>query len=301
MKEPKVGIVVVHFGSLDGTLRCLNSLRALRSPAPRIVVVDNDPSNRLPQEPAAAFSVTVIKSGENRGFAAGCNLGIKEVLKHGGDYVLLVNNDVEVAPRLLRSLCEPFGEDATIGITGPLITYQRDPQKIWFAGGYFNRTFCFTRHPYMGKTLNQTSPSRVVDFITGCCMLIRREVFEEIGLLDEDYFLYFEDLDFCWRAKEAGFKSFLVAEPLVKHETSDRFSPQKAYYFARNPLIFIKKNTSGFNTVTSLLGQFLVRFPYYLQLFVRCKDFRALGAYLRGLGAVLGRGLYPKPATSVDL
>lgn len=289
--EPKVGVVVLSFNSEKNIRDCLISLDKLTYPNYRVIVVDNASADKTVAIVQSEFpEVKLIRNKKNLGFAGGNNIGIRHALEEENcEYVLLLNDDTVVAENLLEELLIPFEDSPDIGIVGPIIMYQDSPEEIWFAGGSFNEIFCYTRHPLMGKRLKEVRVfSGEVDFISGCCLLAKREVFEKVEPLPGKFFLYFEDSFWCHRVKRAGFNSFLVAKPLVWHKTFREVTPLKAYYFARNPLLFIKDDTRGFLKFSNVLGQIFIRLPFYFFLMVRWGEWRSISAYLRGLVAGLG-------------
>ncbi|OGK13629.1 hypothetical protein A3C98_04460 [Candidatus Roizmanbacteria bacterium RIFCSPHIGHO2_02_FULL_37_15] len=264
----KVAIIVLHFGDKKNTIECLDSLKKLNYDHKKIktIVVDN--------------------SKKNLGFAGGINKGLKIGLKDKSiNFFLVLNNDTIVDQNLLTSFFSQIKKDSA-DILGCIISYFLEPKKIWFAGGYLNKTFCFTKHPYLNKPLTSNIQLPKSDFITGACMFMRREVLEKIGLFDENYFLYWEDVDFCYRAVKAKFKILCLDQPLVYHkvsssagtEGSNKLSNLRAYYYARNAFIFMKKH--NLPMLTGIFGQFFIRLPYYLSTVVSLESAKQ---YLKGV------------------
>lgn len=292
MKQPKVGVVVVTFNAQKYLGECLRSLIANTYPL-EVVVVDNGSIDQTVLLVKRDFpQVGLIENKTNLGFAKGANLGLTYFFRQKFKYYLLLNDDTVVRPDLVQKLVEPLIDNPQIGLTGPIITYYQQPTKVWFAGGYFNRLFGYARHPYLNADLTQISfDRREVDFVSGCCLMAKGEVFAQAGFLDEIYENYFEDVFFCLRAKSFGFRSLLVAEPLVRHrisssagqEGSNRLSPFRAYYFARNPLIYVAKEAGWWLKPTLLFGQLAIRLPVYLFGLVRSRDFTSSVAYFHGL------------------
>lgn len=300
MKDPKVGIVIVTYNSESVIKECLKSIFANNYPSMEVVVVDNASSDKTVPTIRKYFKkVHIITSKTNTGFGSANNMGIKYLLKRNSKYILLLNPDTISSPGLVKELINPFSQDKKIGITGCIITYQKNAKKIWFAGGYFNQFFCFTRHSYMDRLVSETIiRSRSVDFITGACMMIKAEVIRKAGFMPEEYFLYFEDVFYCQKIRRKGFSCYLISQPLVSHRTSTStgiaqtniMTPLRAYYFARNPLLYIRKNVNGILRLTNFLGQFCIRFPYYAFQTVKAGDMKALTAYFRGIFDGLFRG-----------
>ncbi len=292
--NPKVGVVVVAYKAEKFILPCLSALRRSTIPVFRVVVVVY---NKSEEKTVAALrrswpNLQIIKSRKNLGFAAGVNIGIRYLLKYGNiNYFLLLNPDTKVSPKLVEELIKPFSNQNKIGVTGPIITYQGKKNIIWFAGGYFNKLFCFSRHPLMDKDVNTAHiKSGETDFITGGCLMIKREVIDKVPI-DEKYFLYFEDVFFCEKIRKLGYACYLVAKPLVSHLVSattgevgsNRMTPLRAYYFARNPLLYIKGEVRGFLRIANIFGQLFIRLPYYSFQMLKIGDFHSFISYIKGL------------------
>lgn len=223
--------------------------------------------------------VILINNNKNLGFAAASNIGIKYALKKGAKYSLLLNDDVQVNKNLIKKLLKPF-KKPKMGMVSPIIL--QASKRIWYAGGMISRFFAFTRNFYIGKKYNSKIKSGPTNVISGCCVLARNIVWQKIGYLDEDLFMYFDDPDISLRAQKNGFICYLVAEPLVVHlKTSTRLNSAEAYYYARNPFILINKHYKGINKITAYLGQFTIRFPRNL---IRLQNKKSLSSYLRGIG-----------------
>ena len=236
MKNPKVFIIVLHYKNWNDTNKCLKSLEGLDYDNFETIVIDNDK--------------------ENRGFAGGNNIGIKQALEKKAKYVLLLNNDTVVEPDFLKKLVEVGENDKQAGILGPVI-YEHDSNKVHFAGGKINWLYTKGRH------ITITSEQRTMnsDYITGCCLLIKRKVIEKIGLMDEDYFLYFEDVDWCLKARIAGYKCVLVSNSKIWHKVSSgatEGSLSYIYYHFRNGLLLAKRNAPFFIKLLAYFVSFLV-------------------------------------------
>jgi GT2 family glycosyltransferase len=284
----KTAIIIIQYGDLNDTLRCLRSLEALTDAKNVTVYLVDNGTKEVTTKLLRKFSLNIkpIISDRNRGFTGGNNLGLTEALKHRHDYFLLLNNDTTVQPDLLETLRKPF-KDGRVGVTGCIITYDQS-NRVWFAGGIVNTSLCLTKHISMGKTLKteRKVKYKAVDFITGATFLIKREVLEKIGLLFEDYFIYWEDVEFCYRSRKAGYECILVNQPLVAHSVSastgkkgtNKLSPMRAYFYARNPFLFMKRN--DLTSATGIFGQLCIRLPYSLFTLTSVSAFIN---YMRGL------------------
>jgi GT2 family glycosyltransferase len=250
---PRVGIVVLNWRQIDDTLACLASLRQLDYPAYDVVVVDNGSADGSAATIRERFAdIVVLENKRNLGFAAGNNVGIRHLLKSGAEYVLLLNNDTIVAPDLLKPLVEQAECDPRIGIVGPKIYYHDRANVIWSAGGTLSPTG-EPGHLRVDET-DDGSPEtlREVDYVTGCAILIKRAVIQQIGLLDERFFIYFEEAEWCARAHRAGFRVVYVPQAHMWHKIEmgeRRYSPRYTYLMSRNRLLYLRLNGAGLWTL----------------------------------------------------
>lgn len=289
----QIGISIVTYNSAKTIIDCLKSLQEATYQEKEIIIIDNHSTDETIALIHKHFPrIKVISNKQNLGFAAAHNQAIKAFLKQKKEYILLLNPDTIAKSNLIEELLKPFALDPEIAITGPIITYREKPNVIWFAGGSYNKFFCFTRHPYMNRALSQTNiPSGEVDFITGACMIVRSIALKNIGLFPEKYFLYFEDAFFCQQIRGHGLSCYLVSKPLLSHHVStstgtagtNQMSNMRAYYFARNPLLYIAEQTNLWLKITNYLGQFGIRLPYYVWQITKEQNFSALSFYLRGI------------------
>ncbi len=239
---PKVNIVVLNYNGRDCLKKCLTSLFCLDYPNFEVVVVDNNSQDGSLELAKLNFSrATFIKNEQNLGFSAGNNVGIKYSLEKMADFVLLLNNDTEVEKDFLSQLIRSAQANERVGILSPLV-FGGNGKHVWFSGGKIDWLRMKTEHTQ--KLIE--SDFAESDFISGCAMLVRAEVFAKAGLLDEDFFLYWEDVDFSVRAKKAGFSLLVVAGSHVRHfEKSENMQKNKVYWLVLSGLIFFDKNASG--------------------------------------------------------
>ncbi len=203
------------------------------------MVVDNasqDGSFELARKnfPKAHF----ILNTRNLGFAAGINPAIRFALEKFADYVFLLNNDAILEKNALSELINIAEKNEKNGIVSPVIL--RPNNSNWFAGGKIRWFRMRNEHIFKIKKLEPYE----TEFASGCAMLVRKEVFRDIGLFSEEYFLYYEDIDFSWRVRQKGFKILVVPNAKIIHfEKSEETKPQKIYWLVLSGLIFFKKNT----------------------------------------------------------
>jgi GT2 family glycosyltransferase len=243
---PSVHIVLLNWNDTADTLECLRSLRKLRHSDFQIVVVDNGSSEPCTAAVAAEFpEVRVIESGENLGFAGGCNVGIRAALDAGARYVWLLNNDTVVHPDALSALIETARSRRRCGIAGSKILFFDRPTTIDHAGGTLNLRRGHAWHIGCGEIDGgQHDSDRPAAFVTGCSLLADTKMIREIGPLDPDYFAYWEDVDFCTRAQRAGWEVVYSAGSRVWHKggTVARPSPLVRYLCARNVLRYVARH-----------------------------------------------------------
>ena len=251
--QPKVFIIILNWNGCSDTIECIKSLKEIDYLNYEIIVVDNGSKEKLALNETEGLKI--IYNKENLGFAGGNNVGVKYALEQNADYILLLNNDTLTDQVFLKEMVRVGESEQEIGILGPKIYFydtetNKKTNKIWFAGGKINKIF--TRGIHIGH--NQEDKGQYdknnyyqVDYITGCCLLIKRKVIEKIGLINKDYFLYYEDADWCLRARREGFKCVLASKAKIWHKCSKSAvegSPSYIYYHSRNGLMLAKYNGS---------------------------------------------------------
>lgn len=292
VNKPLVYVVTINWNGLEDTIECLKSLRQITYPNYRVIVVDNGSLNNQPDIIKERFpEIELIKNEKNEGFAAANNQGLEVALKNGADYALLLNNDTVVEEDFLDILVEYAKANNEVGAIAPKILYY-GTDKIWAMGGKISY---LTGIPIMiGKGKDSDKYKRILepDFVTGCALMLKTEAIKKIGLLDAIYFAYYEDTDWCYQAKKAGYKIIVIPESIVWHKksasagikASNRLSPTQAYLWARNGIIFGRKNLRGWKRIFFLIGQFSFRLTYNS---IQCQDIRTVSSYLKGLSAGL--------------
>lgn len=239
----KIAIVLVNYRQPQLTIECVASIRKLTNQAWSVIIVDNNSGDGSVQMLRnACAECSVIACEENNGFAAGCNVGIRYALKYGAEYVLLLNNDTVVDDGLLDALMQQSDSNT---VTVPKMYYYDQPDVLWYAGGYISYRKGTGFHYGEGALdRGQFDTVREIDFATGCCMLIPRKVLDKVGLMDESYFLYFEDVDYSMNFIRHGVRIVYCPDAKLWHKVSTsvgRNSRQMEYYVSRNRLYFLKK------------------------------------------------------------
>jgi len=248
-ENPLVDVIILNWNLPEDTIECVRSVLRSDYPNYRVTVVDNGSTDNSIERLRDEFgdAIRLVVNETNLGFGEGNNQGIQQALVCGADYTLLLNNDTVVAPDMLSELMQVARSDVQIGITGPVIYYADKPNDVWFAG------ICFMAQLYVvqrGLHLKHPlEPVEGVDFVSGCGMLVGRNVWETVGLFAPEFFMYYEDLDFCLRAKQAGFRLGTATRARMWHRVSASTggieSPMKQYYQVKSSLIFYRKHTRG--------------------------------------------------------
>jgi GT2 family glycosyltransferase len=252
----KVAVVTVNYNTEKDTHKLLESLKTLKTSDISLltIVVDNGSDNKLVLKETE--DLLLIRSEENLGFTGGYNVGMRRALTLEVDYILILNNDTVVDADLLKNMLAVMESDKTIGVTVPKIyfakghEFHKDRYKkeelgkvFWYAGGYTDWENVQSVHRGVDEVdKGQYDTSESVDFVTGCCMLFRREVLKKVGLFDEKYFLYFEDADLNERIKKAGYVMQYIPTAVLYHanasSTGGAGSNLQDYFMTRNQMLF---------------------------------------------------------------
>lgn len=244
MKNPLVWAVIVNWNGRELLEACLSTLLDSTYPNLSVTVVDNASNDGSPEMVREKFEgVTLIESGENLGYAAGANTGIRYARGRGADFVLLLNNDVELDPSAVTELVDAANPDSRRAMIGPMIYYWDRPEIIWSAGGEVSYWTGNIRHRGLRqKDEGQFAEIAEVDYVTGCAVLVSLSALNEIGLMDEGYFMYNEDTDWCTRARRAGYSVIMAPAARLWHKVSmssgGGLTPFKIYHRLRSTLRF---------------------------------------------------------------
>ncbi|HET9476073.1 MAG TPA: glycosyltransferase family 2 protein [Dehalococcoidia bacterium] len=268
-EAPRVFTIVLNWNGLSDTRECLDSLRKTDYSANRIIVVDNgsaeDEGAVLEQE-FGGF-IEVIRNPVNLGFAGGMNVGIRRALESGAEYLLLLNNDVTVEPGYLTAMVAAAGNHADLAAACPKAYFRDPPDVIYSTGGSVNLWTGTARQIGRGqRDRGQFDREDVREYADGLCMLIPAAAMETVGALDEEYFTYWEETDWCFRARKKGLRCYYVPAAKVWHKAERSLSSTDEfhYHYQRNALLFVRKRGNLMQAVTALLTHLLVYGPWYL-------------------------------------
>ncbi len=258
MPDPRVAAIVLNYNGKDLTLQTIASLRGMSYPAFDIVVVDNGSSDGSHEAVQAAFpEVVALRVEENRGISFGINHGIRHALASGYDYLLLLNNDIEVDPEMLTELVRAAEGDPTIGCVGPKAYYHADRNRLWSAGGTIRFREAVTRERGMGEIdRGQFDRDREVGYVNGCAMLVPRRVMEEVGLWDPIYHVSVEDADWCMRMVRRGYRCWYAHRAVLWHmvsPTTGGYKASRTFQTGRSTAIFVRRFAGARQWISFLL------------------------------------------------
>lgn len=247
--SPFISIIILNWNGLNDTINCLNSLKKITYPNYEIIVVDNGSKNdecRKIKEKYGDYAKFICNE-KNIGFTGGNNVALKQIIaENKNEYVLLLNNDTEVKENFLDIQIEYAEQNKSIGILGPKIYYWQKDDIIQSVGGKINfYTGKIINRGQLQKDSGQYNDVQDVDCVSGCALLIKTEVIKKIGLLDEKYFAYWEETDWCQKAKKRGYQIRVIPQAVIWHkEYSSSKTEFSDYQITRNKLWFMKKHAS---------------------------------------------------------
>lgn len=249
-----LSIILINYNNSNDTINCLKQLMNQIFKDFEVIIVDNNSdydslilldSFLEKIKGGKDFKLQIFYQGVNNGYAGGMNYGIK---RSSGKIILIINSDIIIDEHFLKKAIWFFNKNLDYAIMGPKIYYFPNKKKIWSIGGYY-RFFNHNGAIRIGRGKldpNNRKFNKIleVDFISGCCMFVRREVFKKVKLLDKNYFMYLEDDDFCYRTRNSGFKIVYNPDILIYHkidEIKEKFSQFVKYNFLKNKALFIVK------------------------------------------------------------
>jgi GT2 family glycosyltransferase len=270
---PSVAVIILNWNGKENTCECLESVEKLDYLNYQVIVADNGSKDDSVDVIKQKFPhILIIENGANLGYAEGNNRAIVYAVERDFEYVLLLNNDAIVDPQLIDSFISATTQNPQAGVFGAKIYYLSEPQKIWFAGGKILPEL-ITHHEGFGEIDDRLAWEEVrsIDYACGCALLVKSEVIKKIGALESKFFLMWEETDFCYRARAAGFECLFVPKALVWHKISASFKGGdeghlQNYFMVRNRLLWIERNIS--------LGK---RLDFYRRVFLP-----DLNNYIRG-------------------
>jgi len=245
---PLVACVILNTNRREDTLECLRSLKAGTYANARTIVLDCQSTDGSVEAIRSAFpDVRILELERNLGYAGNNNVGIRAALDEGARWVFVLNEDTVVSPDCLARLMETGMSDPRIGIVGPVVYHHDEPDVIQSAGGGLTRMWEGFHLGQNERDEGQIRDVRPVQWISGCAILVRREVIDSAGTLDERFFIYWEETEWCVRAAKAGWLIVRVPGAKVWHKGVQRHyrpRPSVTYYSTRNRLLLLKKHSA---------------------------------------------------------
>jgi GT2 family glycosyltransferase len=298
-KTPKVAAVVVNYNGREVTRQAVASLRQMTYPAFDLVVVDNGSTDDSMEALAAEFpDLLQERIDENRGSSAGYAYGFSWAFARGYDYVLLLNNDVEVEPDLLAELVRAAESDPRVGCVGPKCLFHGDRRRLWSAGGVLRfRQSITTERGYGAIDRGQYDEDAEVDYVNGCAILIRRSAALAAGGWDSLFFICVDDADFCTRARAKGFRCLYAHRAVLYHMvavTTGGYSPSRNFQWGRSTAIYVRRYAGPRQWLTFLAFTAAALPVAWVRELVRGNQ-AAVVAKVRGLWAGLRMKLPPPP------
>ncbi len=290
----RTAIIVLNWNSHQMTADCIRSLVAMDASDSEIVVVDNGSSDGSEQHLRREFpQITLFRQHRNLGFAGGCNVGIRYALARGVEYVLLLNNDTYVAPDFLHEMLSRIEESDQIAAVCPKIYFADHPNVLWYAGGDFSLWTGSPKHRgWRQVDHGQCDNNQAITQATGCAMLVRSVALRDVGLLDEQFWAYVEDLDWTLRFAEQGYRVVFAPKAHVWHRdggTSVKLMGSgsqsiRQFFSTRNMVFVARKHLRWWQIPTFIIGFMVNHLVFYTGLRLWRRDFPALLAIYRGLG-----------------
>ena len=293
-KQPLVYITILNWNGLEDTLECLETVYQSDYKNFKVIVVENGSEVDEITEIRQQFpQVETITNETNIGFAAGHNQAITQALEAGAEYVLLMNNDAVLPNAALSQLVAIAEKDNHIGMINPIVNFYGSDQ-IWFAGAEIVYSVGTVRHLNRHESYEEVKQKLPVISDTpvtnGSCLLVSKQLVEEIGMLDADYFAYVEDVDWGYRAQQAGYRTVLARDVVVPHKVSasankgsKKITPFQAFLWGRNNIYFARKNLKGIQKLWFVMVQ-PVRIAVYARRF---QSLKSVGKFCQGLAAGL--------------
>jgi len=283
---PLVSVISINYNHADVTCKMLESLTQVSYPNMEVIVIDNGSPEDPSVIPESFPDITFIKTGENMGFAGANNLGI---CTSKGKYILLLNNDTITTPDFLEPLVAKMESDATIGAVSPKIRFFFKPNIIQFAG-LTNINPYTVRSKGLGygvEDKGQFDKDHLSAYAHGAAMMVSREVVEKVGLMSIAFFLYYEELDWGFRIRQAGYTIYYVHNSLIYHMESistGSQSPFKIYYMNRSRILYMRRNVRGPKSIIPILFLLFITIPKNLFFYLIKGRFDLFRAYSRAVG-----------------
>jgi len=301
----KTASIVVNWGSPKDTLVALRSLASMTTLPDLIICVDNGSAADQVSEllTGAPKDTVVIELAENTGVAAANNVGMEYALAHDVEWTLLLNNDATVEPDCLDRCMAEATATERIAVLGPAVTFADRPDLLWFAGGEVSDWFAVPHHRALRQPVTALPHSSDTGYVSTCCALISSAAWRSVGPFRADYFMYYDETEWCQRARAAGWRCRYLGEVLCQHAVSASsgrrgslgLSENMAYYLARNPLRFAIETNGVVRRIARILGLLTVYAAFNAWRILRSRSGAIARAYLQGLADAVHGRMGPRP------
>lgn len=299
MPAPSVVAIILNYNGADLTLETIESMKEVDYPNLTILVVDNGSTDDSFDRIAAAHpDLEQLSQTPNRGIPPGINRGLCRGRELGADYLLALNNDIQVDAAMVRHMVELAESDSRIGCVGPKTCYFDDKKRLWSTGGKISFREAITRERGQGEIdRGQYDRDEEMGYINGCAILIRRAALEATGLLNPTFFLGVEDADWCQRAKAQGFSCFYSHKAVLWHKVSQSlgiYNPFRTFYTGRSTAAFVRLH-AGATGWLSFLAMYGASLPFAYLRERRHGNQKAVWEKLRGVSEGLRMPLSQAP------
>ena len=263
MIQPRVVAVVLNWNGWEDTIKCIGSLQKVDYPSLTTIIVDNNSSDGSADKISEQFpSLTLLRQHLNGGYAAGNNAGIRFALDNGAAYVLILNNDTVVDPGFLAPLVAASERMPDVGVVTGRVQYLSHPEQLFSGAGKISRLLCTGMNKGgLFPSSQRSAEERGIDYVCGVMLLVKRSVFEHCGLLDEKYFMYFEDLEFSLRISRR-FKIRYIPQSVIYHRSGGgkgwrTYSEKYLYFHTRNRFMVFQEESTLYRMYVALFSAIL--------------------------------------------
>lgn len=271
----KIDIIVLHFGDIKDTVNTVSSLEKFNRSYDQLIIVNNDPEIDLTKTELKGKSRVLINNKKNLGFAGGVNVGLKHAVVSNADYVVILNNDTYISSDFINPVIKIMEENKSIGIASPVIEFNDENIKKYDYGGKIIKWIGKTKHDNRSNISDKSIQN--ADYVSGCSMIISRKVIEKIGYFDEQFFLYYEDVDYCLRATSEKFKICTVPIVQIKHHLSKTIGKD-----TDSKLVNILKSGRKFSNKYKTMFPFMKLFLTWQSLLFLVKSTSNINAIMKG-------------------
>lgn len=263
IKKKVLYVIILNYNNCSDTIDCIDSFKKLKSINFKLIVVDNDSDEKCVNDLKLYINqkenITFIETGCNLGYAGGNNVGIKYAISHGAEYIAIVNNDVIINDSSFNSSIEILESDNNVAFVGPAIL-EFNSDLIQYTGGTINYKKVISPHLNFNKKYVKSDAKIECDYIGGACMLFKASIINEIGYIPEDYFLFWEETEWCSKVKKLGLKCICSMGGYVNHKGSASIRKKlgfESYYLEKNRILFaLRNNETFFDKMQSILWIF---------------------------------------------